>query len=555
MRLAIPIGEKTVSVLVTPKMNAIRVSLSTSDPATAKARQAEGLAYLERVFAALRTEAPVSLNNRQATALAGRLYRSWASEAGERSISVTLGPGSETIEDEGDLPGEEEAVWAAVLAYFDRVEAKDDLEPPLGPLVDRLLLGEGIRAVDPPSRRLLLRAFWQAMRDAAALRQRNAGGDYSPDPKGKRFPEWVAPKAIEGPSAPVSSSAPLPKGKPSKLTLSGLVEDWWSEAKAVGLRPSTYDNYRNTINQLVAFLGYDDALRVTPEDVVAFKDHRLKTPSPRTGKAVSARTVNDTNLAALKSVFGWAVTNRKLPSNSAEGINVKRGKRPKLRERGFTDQEAKTILAASLRLEAGAERPETYAAKRWVPWLLAYSGARVGEIAQLRKEDVTKTGDHWSIRITPEAGSVKSNEARVVPLHPHLVELGFPEFVASAPGGYLFAQPKVRRLRPRPVRISGRGKRLLTPQVPAEAEQVTAGMLKGLKNHLREWVREYVKDPNVQPNHGWRHLFITRSRACGMDQELRRMITGHSGEAVDERVYGDPAGLYREICKLPRFEV
>lgn len=38
-----------------------------------------------------------------------------------------------------------------------------------------------------------------------------------------------------------------------------------------------------------------------------------------------------------------------------------------------------------------------------------------------------------------------------------------------------------------------------------------------------------------------------------MDQEIRRMITGHAGEGVDERDYGDPAGLYREICKLPRF--
>src|SRR6185312_9447207 len=138
---------------------------------------------------------------------------------------------------------------------------------------------------------------------------------------------------------------------------------------------------------------------------------------------------------------------------------------------------------------------------------------------------------------------------RIVPLHPHIVEMGFPDFVAAAPTGYLFAQPKARRLRPQPVRTS-RGKRILAAPVPPEAQEVTAGMLKGLKNHLREWVREYVKDPNVQPNHGWRHLFITRSRACGMDQELRRMITGHSGEAVDERVYGDPAGLYREICKL-----
>ena len=31
------------------------------------------------------------------------------------------------------------------------------------------------------------------------------------------------------------------------------------------------------------------------------------------------------------------------------------------------------------------------------------------------------------------------------------------------------------------------------------------------------------------------------------------MITGHKGDGVDESDYGDPAGLYREICKLPRY--
>ena len=35
------------------------------------------------------------------------------------------------------------------------------------------------------------------------------------------------------------------------------------------------------------------------------------------------------------------------------------------------------------------------------------------------------------IRITPEAGTVKTDEARDVVLHPHLIELGFPEFVAQ----------------------------------------------------------------------------------------------------------------------------
>ena len=43
--------------------------------------------------------------------------------------------------------------------------------------------------------------------------------------------------------------------------------------------------------------------------------------------------------------------------------------------------------------------------------------------------------------MTPEAGAVKGGEARDIPLHQHLIELGFPAFVASVPSGHVFLTP------------------------------------------------------------------------------------------------------------------
>ena len=116
------------------------------------------------------------------------------------------------------------------------------------------------------------------------------------------------------------------------------------EAKATGRKPSTHESYRNTVAGLVAFLGHDDAKRVTPEDVVRFKDHRLASINPRTGKPISAKTVKDSDLSGLKTLFGWAVTNRKLTSNPVTGITIKLGKPQKLRGKGLTEEEAKAIL-------------------------------------------------------------------------------------------------------------------------------------------------------------------------------------------------------------------
>ena len=51
----------------------------------------------------------------------------------------------------------------------------------------------------------------------------------------------------------------------------------------------------------------------------------------------------------------------------------------------------------------------------------------------------------WAIRLTPEAGTIKTGEARTVPIHNHLIEQGFLDFVKLAGSGPLFYQPSARR--------------------------------------------------------------------------------------------------------------
>lgn len=56
--------------------------------------------------------------------------------------------------------------------------------------------------------------------------------------------------------------------------------------------------------------------------------------------------------------------------------------------------------------------------------MCAYTGARAGEMTQLRSEDIQKTGEVYFAHLTPSAGTIMSGRARTVPLHEHLVELG-----------------------------------------------------------------------------------------------------------------------------------
>jgi integrase len=222
--------------------------------------------------------------------------------------------------------------------------------------------------------------------------------------------------------------------------------------------------------------------------------------------------------------------NGKLPSNAAAGVSIKLGKPARLRSKAFKAAEATALLTAALNLERGNESPRTFAAKKWVPLLCAYTGARVGELAQLRKEDIRREGGHAIITITPEAGTVKTNEARDVVLHPHVVELGFVEFVRSSAPGHLFLKPS--------------------------ATGDVLGPLQGVKNRLAAFARAVVDDPNVAPNHGWRHTFKTRGLEAGIDHRVLDAIQGQRPRTVAES-YGDVTikTLGRAMAKFPRYRL
>jgi integrase len=303
---------------------------------------------------------------------------------------------------------------------------------------------------------------------------------------------------------PSAASAETPATIPTQ-TLSDILTGWMTEAQAIGRKPSTITGYTRITERLIAFLGHDRADALTPEDVVRYKDHRLKGQGPTATKA-SARTVEQ-DLAALKTVFGWAVDNRKLTSNPATGIKIKVPKGARLRGKGLTEEEAQAILKASLGA-AGATKADL--ARRWVPWLCAYTGGRVGELAQLRRQDVREDGGYWTLRLTPEAGTMKTNEARIVVAHPHLIELGFPEFVQSAPAGHLF--------------------------LPPSGDTLT--QLRSVKNRLAEFVRTVVKDPNVAPLHGFRHRFKTVGMDAGVSTRVLDAIQGHAARTAGDG-YGD----------------
>jgi integrase len=188
------------------------------------------------------------------------------------------------------------------------------------------------------------------------------------------------------------------------------------------------------------------------------------------------------------------------------------------------------LLAASAP-QAGNLSPEHELARRWVPWLCAYTGARVSEITQLRGADVSQIDGVWCIRITPEAGSVKTDTARVVPIHEHLIEQGFPAVALAAGQGPIFYNPN---------RARGGSAR---------------GQYKRTGMRIAAWIKSLGID-GVRPNHGWRHTFKTISLEAGIEERAADYIQGHASKGVG-RSYGSntvPA-LAKQLALFPRYPV
>lgn len=112
------------------------------------------------------------------------------------------------------------------------------------------------------------------------------------------------------------------------------------------------------------------------------------------------KTIRDAKITPVRAIPQWAADNRRLPANPAQRIVIDIRHRASETKRSFSDAEAAIVLRAAL----GEKDP----VRRWVPWLCAYSGARLAEVCQSCVEDIVEIEGIWCMRFDPEAGSLKT---------------------------------------------------------------------------------------------------------------------------------------------------
>lgn len=352
----------------------------------------------------------------------------------------------------------------------------------------------------------LAQSLWLAQVQYAETMMRRSRGDYGPDDYAARYPtadtvalHSAASQVVTGPADGAAA------------TFEALVRGYCRER---GIDPDAkpviegYDRRSRFACRLAEFLGHDDAAAVTAQDAVRWKERIIEN-----GK--SLRTVGN-RLSALSAVWTWGVKNHKVTVNPFAGLATapKKAKGPRQTDkRPFTPSEAATILQAA--------RGEAKPTLRWLPWVLALTGARLAEIVQGRKEDVIETDGFRFIRVHEEGGkgelrSVKNGPSvRNIPVHPALRSEGFLAYVAGLPDG--------------------------SPLFPdSKPDGRYANRARTATRKMSRWVRSslQIADKNISPCHSWRHWFVDAARDCIENMELRNAITGHADTMNESNRYG-----------------
>jgi integrase len=201
-----------------------------------------------------------------------------------------------------------------------------------------------------------------------------------------------------------------------------------------GLRSITVDDIRELRNLLATLPAtYRKRKEYAGMSVRAAADHARQTGA----MPVNLITVNK-HLSAMSALFSWAKREGFADQNPCDGLFYDVDKRKNPRP-PFDAKQLNEILHSPLFVGCRGDGKEYQPgsvkvrdSRFWIPLICLFTGARIGEIAQLHVTDLQQDGSHWIMHIRNDERTgqlTKSGQSRIVPIHSKLLAMGFVAFV------------------------------------------------------------------------------------------------------------------------------
>jgi integrase len=323
---------------------------------------------------------------------------------------------------------------------------------------------------------------------------------------------------------------------PKTVTRLSLIIQKFLEAKKLAkIDADQYNKYIATLNILTELIGDKGVDEVTNIDVELVRDTLLVLPKHRNNTSMYKNknikesialanlhnkprldvSTTDQHLLKISGFFEFARKRNYLSgANPFQGKTTLTARERKKRSprKQFDNSELKRIFSAEN--YAKIDQPSLF----WLPLLAIFTGARLGELAQLHIDDIKNIQNIWCIDINNQEGKKLKTEAasRLVPLHTKLIDLGFLDYIndlREADRKQLF--PTISR--------SSKGSYSYAP-----SKEFAAYMdnIVGIKEKGKDF-------------HAFRHVSNNNFKQNGINIEMRCELVGHIHNNVNSEVYSD----------------
>ncbi|MFL5229673.1 MAG: DUF6538 domain-containing protein, partial [Microvirga sp.] len=320
--------------------------------------------------------------------------------------------------------------------------------------------------------------------------------------------------------------------------------DRFQREKAGAVTPDTWQGNRKVVQLFAEFVG--EAAHVSAINHKSLRDFKaelfkwpIKAADTKAFAGMAFRKVIEANakigkptitpktinkyLSALGKFCAWLKSNSFIGENPMIDmfLDIDRDEEIRL---PFTSEQLTTLFTSPLFVGCRGDRAEHKPGnvnvrdwRYWLPLVALYSGARLGELAQLLVGDVRQVHGVWVLHVTRQGGgkSVKTKSSeRVVPLHSELLRLGFITYHAK---------------------IKASGAERVFPGIRPDARGFFSGEPSG-------FFADYLKGIGVKVDkaiafHSFRHTVADAFRRAGFYNEMFAPVLGH-GKATTTGRYG-----------------
>lgn len=291
-------------------------------------------------------------------------------------------------------------------------------------------------------------------------------------------------------------------------------KDMFLKERAATLRSATMNKHRGVLKAFIETTGNLDVAMITSQIVNEYKQKQLEA-----GR--KATTIND-QMSILKGFFAYCISNKiARMENPADGVNIVGAQNQAQSYEPFTQDELERIFQPAF-FRKQMDTPDFY----WGPLLALFTGARAEEIASL---DLKQIENIKGVVVIDILDGKTVNARRKVPVHRHLIYLGFLSYVEEMrAAGYTKLFPHLKN-----------GKN-------------------GYKKNMCRMFGTYLDKPEVnivdplKVFHSLRHTVVTKLTDAGVNDGLKKALVGHD---VDTKTSAHDDYIHASSLTIPNLEI